>query len=250
MRLLVIFFVLNGFITIIKAQEVIVALEPFPPFVDENAQGLSIDMLREIEKYSDLSFKVLIMTYARAKHELKHHRIDIAGHTPKNLETEAFYKYAAELEWQIQTTSDLFSFDPAHLEISNIKPKRIGTTTGNAVFLAEQLGVDSSLFVEVRTLEQLVDIFIKGRIDVLLFERASVMTLLNEKSVYGVHYKSVGIIPASMAVHGGEKGRNLKIKMDNVIKTLDLDSIFSGYLHYIHLPTDGITSKMIDEYKH
>lgn len=249
MKLLLIFLVLNGFITTLKAQQIVVALEPFPPFVDENGQGLSIDMLREIEKHSDLSFKVLIMTYARAKHELKHERIDIAGHTPKNLETEDFYKYAAELDWQIQTTSDLFTFDPFLLDIRNIKPKRIGTTTGNAVFLAEQIGVESSFFVEVRTLEQLVDMFIKGRIDVLLFERASVMTLLSEKNVYGVHYKSVGTIPASMAVQVGEKGALLKEKMDKMIKKLDLDSIFSGYLHYIHLPADGVTSAMIDEYK-
>jgi len=232
-----------------KAQEITVALEPFPPFVDAEGKGLSIDMLKEVEKHSDYKFTILIMTYARAKHELKHKRVDIAGHTPKDLETDDFYTYAQELDWEITTTSDMFSFEQAYLDIANIEPKRIGTTLGNAVFLAEQIGLESSMFIEVKTLDQLVDMLIKGRIDVLLFERASVMTLLSERNVYGVHYKSVGNVPASMAVAKGAIGSTLKTKLDHVINKLDLEKIFSGYLHYIHLPDVGVTKTMVDEYK-
>ncbi|WP_286233153.1 substrate-binding periplasmic protein [Thalassotalea sediminis] len=222
----------------------IIAFEPFPPFITQDKDGLTVDMLRAIEQHSSLRFDIRLMTYARAKHELKHGRIDIAGHTPKNLETAAFYEYALELDWQIQTTSDLFAFDEKFLNIDHIKRKRIGTTSGNADFFAQQLGVEPDIFVEVRTLHQLVDMFIKGRIDVLLFERASVMTLLAEKGVYGIHYQSIGLIPASMAVFKDQSGVALKKQLDGVIKTLDLDAIFSGYLQYIHLPSKGVTSKL------
>ncbi|OKY24610.1 hypothetical protein [Thalassotalea sp. PP2-459] len=92
-------------------------------------------------------------------------------------------------------------------------------------------------------MHQLVDMFIKGRIDVLLFERSSVMTLLAEKDIYGIHYQSIGLIPASIAVSKDEEGTELKKQLDEVIKTLDLDKIFSGYLQYIYLPSKGVTSK-------
>ncbi|WP_206484604.1 transporter substrate-binding domain-containing protein [Thalassotalea sp. G2M2-11] len=229
------------------AEKLVIAFEPFPPFITEQRQGLTVDMLREIEKISDLSFDIKIMTYARAKHELKHGRIDIAGHTPKNIETDDFYQYALELEWQIQTTSDLFSFDADLFNSEQLKLNKIGTTTGNASFFAEQLGVDKSVFTEVRTLNQLVEMFIKKRIDLILFERASVMTLLAQKNVYGVHYQSIGIIPASMAVSNNAKGRALKKRLDTAIKQLDLDALFSGYLKYIYLPSPGVTSIMTEK---
>ncbi len=233
---------LNGFFTTCYAQKLVVAFEPFPPFIFEDGHGLTVDMLREIEKISDLRFDVKIMTYARAKQELQHERIDIAGHTPKNLETPEFYQYAVELDWQIETTSDLFSLTPKYLDLKEISAKKIATTTGNAGFLAEQMGVDASLLLEVRNLHQLVNMLLKGRIDVLVFERASVMTLLKQENTYGVYYQSIGSIPASMAVRNDEMGLALKTKLDKLICQLDLDKIFSGYLKYIHLPSNGKTS--------
>lgn len=230
----------NGFISICYANNLTVAFEPFPPFIKEDGTGFTVDMLRAIEKISDLTFDVHIMTYARAKNELKHHRIDIAGHTPKNLETNEFYQYAQELNWQIETTSDLFSFDPLYFDYKNIKPLRIGTTSGNAAFFAQQIGIDKSYFLEVRSLEQAVNMLIKHRIDVLLFERASVMTLLEQKKIHHVHYKSIGIIPASMAVNNDENGLKLKEQLDTLIDQLNIDEIFSQYLKYKNLPQEGV----------
>ncbi|GLX77531.1 hypothetical protein tinsulaeT_08710 [Thalassotalea insulae] len=240
--LLVIGFLFTAFCGKCATRAITIAFEPFPPFITEQGDGLTVDMLHAIEEISNFEFDVQVMTYARAKHELKYGRIDIAGHTPKNLETPSFYQYALELDWQIQTTSDLFALQPQFLSIEQIKEKRIGTTSGNAVFLAQQLGIDASMFVEVRALEQLVDMLIKGRIDVLLFERASVMTLLAEKGVYGVYYQSIAQVPASIAVSNNEQGKALKQSLDSAIKRLDLDSIFSGYLKYIYLPSSGMTS--------
>jgi len=251
MKLILVFGILiKGFLITCVAETITVGLEPFPPFVDEYGKGLTINMLNAIEEISDLEFDIQIMTYARAKNELKYQRINIAGHTPKDSETDAFYDFAEELNWQIHTTSVLFSFKEKYLNIDNVKPRTIGTTTGNAIFLAEQLGIDPSLFVEVRTLNQLVDMFIARRIDVITFERASVMTLLSEKNIFDVYYKTIGSIPASMAVHKGKRGAALKAKIDGIIEQLDLDKIFSGYLHYINLPDNGKTSIAIEKQSH
>ncbi|WP_448549172.1 substrate-binding periplasmic protein [Thalassotalea fusca] len=223
-----------------KAQQVSVGLEIFPPFLNEDGTGLTVDMLREIELLSDLKFDVRVMTYGRAKSELKNGRLDIAGHTPKNLETQSFYQYAQELNWQIDTRSDLFTFDPKHFNINAVGRKRIGTPIGNAAFFAEQLGIDESRFIEVSTLPQLVDMLLKRRIDVLLFERVSVMTNLKEKQVKGVLYKSIGVIPASIAVARSEKGDKLRQKLEYYIAKLDREKIFSGYLNLLALPESGI----------
>jgi len=223
-----------------NSQEVSVGLEIFPPFLNEDGTGLTVDMLREIEQISDLKFDVRVMTYARAKSELHNGRLDIAGHTPKNLETQSFYQYAQELDWQIETRSDFFTFNPKFFNINEVAQKRIGTPTGNAAFFAEQLGIDESRFIEVSTLPQLVDMLLKRRIDVLLFERVSVMTILREKQVKGVHYKSIGVIPASIAVAKNEKGDKLRQQLDDYIAQLDRENIFSGYLNLLVLPESGV----------
>jgi len=230
---------MNSFASICIAETIKVGLEPFPPFINQEGQGYSVEMFRALEKISDLTFDIEIMTYARAKHQLKYELLDIAGHTPKGLEVAAFYDYGLELNWQISTTSDMFSFDQKYFDISQIKNQRIGTTLGNAVFLAEQSGIPENIFIEVATLNQLVDMLINQRIDVLLFERASVMSLLQQKNIADVYYQTVGLIPASIAVRNDLEGQRLKAKLDSLIKQLDLQGIFSGYLKYSRLPERG-----------
>lgn len=221
------------------AQTLTVGLEPFPPFVDRHGKGLTINMFHEIEKISTFRFDVKMMTYARAKHELSQGRLTIAGHTPKALETESFYQYAQDLNWQINTTSDLFAFDPQFLTVQNIKSGRIGTTLGNAHFFADILGIEKERFVEVKELGHLISLFKRGRVDVMLFERASVMTLLQQRKIENVYYKSIGNIPASIAVAKTPAGDKLKAQLDQLITLLDTDKIFSSYLKYSRLPEAG-----------
>lgn len=222
------------------AEEISIGVEPFPPFVDASGEGLTIDLLREIEKITNLSFDVKVMTYARAKHELKVNRLDIAGHTPKDLESEDFYQYALELDWSFDTTSDLFTFDAKFLEVSNILPGRIGTTRGNAVYLAGLIGLTEEHFVEIGTLPRLVDMLISGRIDVIFFERASVMSLLQQRQIQSVYYQSAAHIPASIAVANNEQGKVLKGKMDQAINKINIDKLFASYLKFYRLPDKGI----------
>ena len=214
-------------------------MEPFPPFVNAQGNGLTIDMLHAIEDISDLEFNIEIMTYARAKHQLKNNRIDIIGHTPKDLETPSFYQYAQELDWIVNTTSDIFVFDRQYFDLAKLKSGRIGTTLGNADFLAKQMNIPRDKFIQTATMRQLIDMFVKRRIDVLVFERVSVMTLLQELKITGVYYQSIGKVPASLGVYKNSSGDELKKKLDGLIKQLPLDEIFSGYLKYTILPDKG-----------
>lgn len=223
-----------------EQQIVTVGLEPFPPFIDKSGQGLTVNMFKEIEQLTNLKFEVNIMTYARAKYQLSRNMLTIAGHTPKNLESDDFYQYAIELDWKIDTTSDLFTFDEKYFDLSNVASGKIGTTTGNAGFLAEILKIDQSRFIEVKELNHLVSMFVSGRIDVLVFERASVMHLLQERNVKNVFYKSIGQVPASIAVANTDQGKRLKKILDDAIRQLDTDKIFASYLKYTKLPETGV----------
>jgi polar amino acid transport system substrate-binding protein len=230
---------INGFISSCLAEKISVAMEPFPPFVNAEGTGLTIDMLHAIEDISDLEFDIEIMTYARAKYQLKNQQIQILGHTPKDLETAEFYLYAQELNWKIDTTSDIFSLELKFFDLSKLKKGRIGTTLGNADFFSEQLEIPLNKFIQTSTLRQLVDMLIKRRIDVLVFERVSVMTLLQEKNMTDVYYQSIGKVPASIAVFRSQEGEKLKEKLDKLIKQLPLEDIFSGYLQFTDLPKSG-----------
>jgi len=229
----------------LQPQEIFVGMEPFPPFINKKGMGYTIDMFKEIEKISNLKFNVSIMTYARAKKELKLNRIDIAGHTPKDLETSSFYQYAQELEWQLITHSDYFFLDKKYFELSSLKSNHIGTTIGNAKFFAEQTGIELDMFVEVSSLEQLVKMLLAGRIQVIIFERVSVMTTLMKLNKDKVFYRTAGMIPASIAVQNNEKGRLLKEKLDQLILTLDQDRIFGNYLEYMTMPDEGIVPQVM-----
>ncbi|PKG80989.1 hypothetical protein CXF85_19685 [Colwellia sp. 75C3] len=230
---------INGLSFSCLAEKYHIGMEVFPPFVNAQGNGLTIDMLHDIEDISDLEFEIELMTYARAKYQLKNHQIDIIGHTPKNLETPEFYKYAQELDWLIDTTSDIFAFDRQYFDLSNLNKDRIGTTLGNADFFAKKMNITRDKFIETATMGQLIDMFVKGRIDVLVFERISVMSLLQEQKVTGVYYQSIGKVPASLGVARNSSGNKLKHKLDVLIKQLPLDEIFSGYFKYTKLPSTG-----------
>jgi polar amino acid transport system substrate-binding protein len=230
---------INGFGITCMAQNVTVGMEPFPPFITARATGYSVDMLRAIEKISELKFDIKLMTYARAKRELEFNQIDIVGHTPKNLETATFYQYAQELDWHVSTKSDLFSFDKKYFNVDDLQRGRIGTTLGNADFFSEQTGIPRSKFIETSSLSQLVSLLLTRRIDVLIFERVSVMSSLQANNAGKVYYQTIGEVPASIAVSKNEEGDRLKQKLDHLIKQLDQEKIFSGYLKYSRLPDAG-----------
>ena len=83
--LIIITFIINTALSF--GEEIKVGVEPFPPLINENGTGYAIDMLKEIEKQSDLKFQISFMPYNRAKSELKNGSVDLIGLTPQGKET-------------------------------------------------------------------------------------------------------------------------------------------------------------------
>ena len=153
------------------SNEIDVGFEPFPPLINEDGSGYLIDLLNALTKDSPLTLNYQLMTYARAKQELKHTRIDLIGLTPKNSETSQFYQYAQELNWSFDTTVDIFSIAKVKLHPSKLPNRSIGTLLGNADFFSEKFGIAKEKFVEVRSLAQLIKMMELNRLSfIILFQ--------------------------------------------------------------------------------
>ncbi|WP_428243454.1 substrate-binding periplasmic protein [Gynuella sp.] len=222
------------------AETVKVMLEPFPPLITEDGNGLSVDFLREIEKLSDLKFEIVIVNYARAKNELKTGNVDLIGHTPYEMEVPEFYTYAQELNWSINSPADVYSLDAAKISEDNFKTlKRIGTPKGNEGFFSDIFGIPVGQFVGGNSVESLVKMLESGRIDALLFERASVMNTLQLQGVHGIYYRGVLDIPIGFAVPKNAKGDQLKAKLESLFKQVDQDKVYEPGNKYWSLPDEG-----------
>ncbi len=223
------------------AKEVVVGLEPFPPLIKSTTEGYTVSMLKEIEKVSDLTFKIKIMPYSRAKINLKRKQIDLMGHTPYKQENQVFYTYAQELNWSIDSKSDLYATNKANLKPENIGKESLGVPYGNKEFHSEITGIPIEKFKEGH-LENLLKMLVLGRIDAFTFERASTMSTIKKLKIPNVYYKQFPsiIIPSSLAVRNDQKGNQLKKRLDNLIQQVDQQQIFKDYFTFINLPDSGI----------
>ena len=181
-KIIIIFLLLSSFSFKLLANhtDITVGLEPFPPLVNEDGSGFVINMLNALQENASLNFNYQIMTYARAKKELKNQRIDMVGLTPKDSETQEFYQYAQELNWHFNTTVDLYSTSPTNFDLDKLPNNSIGTLIGNADFFAELAGVPREKFIEVSSLSRLVMMMARGRIKVILFERVAMMSTIKQ----------------------------------------------------------------------
>jgi polar amino acid transport system substrate-binding protein len=220
-------------------QTVRVGLEPFPPLVNEDGTGLTVTMLREIEKVSSLRFTIKVMPYNRAKTELAASSLDLIGHTPYGLETDEFYAYAQEIAWTEELITDFYAMNSSYLQ----NPERgiVGIPRGNAAFASELTGIPLKNFYE-EDLKALVPMLAAGRINSIWFERGSTMSSIAKAGVKAVLYRQFppGTIPAGLAVARGQSGDQLRAKMEEALKRLDLGKIFSANRSYLKLPSEGI----------
>ncbi|WP_299076071.1 hypothetical protein [uncultured Paraglaciecola sp.] len=221
------------------AKEIEVGLEPFPPLVNEDGSGLVIDMLNTISTNNNLYFNFHIMTYGRAKRELESKRLQLIGLTPYQLETQQFYEYATELNWHINTYVDFFSLNKSFFDIDELPDGSIGTLIGNADFFSEIIDVPAIKFVEVSSIEQLVKMLALGRLNVILFERVSIMSTIKKLAVENIYYKNMGIVPASLAVANTQQGIKLKTQLDKLLIQLDHQQHFSRFINYTAKDDDG-----------
>lgn len=219
-------------------QNVEVRLEPFPPLVHADGGGLAVDLLKLVAEDSDLEFSVQIMPYSRAKFQLRNGQTDLIGPIPVGMESREFYEYARELDWTFDTQADLYVLDRALLEPSALADLEIGVPLGNAEFFAELMDLPVSQFTE-SSLVNLVQMLARGRIDAVLFERASTFRTLGEQGVAGVYYQKLFSIPAGFAVRNDEQGNALGDGLDALLETVDHDRLLSAYHEYRTLPDSG-----------
>lgn len=220
----------------VHAQVVDVRLEPFPPLVTENGGGLTVRLLREIEKISDLRFSVAVVPYSRAKYQLRNGQADLIGHTPVGYESAEFYSYARELSWQIPTAADLFAMHPQDLDLlKGGQAYYVGAPLGNAEFFSELFDVPLERFVE-STLPNLVEMLARGRIQALMFERASTRAYIWQARLQGVHYRLLKRINAGLAVRRDAQGEALALKLESLLGQLDLSGLMQDYLSLVEEP--------------
>lgn len=244
MKLFLISYFLLSFITSFKsnAQEVNVGLEPFPPFINEDGTGFAIDMFKAITEQSDLQFNYHLMTWARAKRELKANRIDLIGMSPKGNETKEYYQYAKDLNWSFIATVDLFSKRKVNFDIDNLPTKSIGTLIGNADFFAELSQIPRNKFIEVSNLKQLVKMMNQERIQTVIFERISMMTTIKKLQLPNVFYKKLVMIPATFSVTNTKEGTSLQQKLDNLMSQKNIAKYQEKLTSYNELENTGIVN--------
>lgn len=221
------------------AKSINVGFEPFPPMITENGEGHVIDMLNAIEQVSDFKFNIKIMTYGRAKLALKNNQLDLIGLTPQQLETDEFYRYAHDLNWNIAAHVDIFSHQDAAFDIAKISNASIGTLIGNADFFSQLLAIPREKFVEVTNLDQLVKMLAKGRLEFATFERIAMMSTIKRLQIENIHYQKFGVIPASMAVANNAQGLALKHQLDELLQKVTINLTDPQIHYYRNLPSSG-----------
>ncbi|MCP3924100.1 MAG: transporter substrate-binding domain-containing protein [Desulfobacterales bacterium] len=224
------------------ADEIRVSLEPLPPLIIDAKNGLTIELLKEVEKISDLKFKIVIMPYHRAKLDLKNGKSALMGHTPHKQESKEFYNYGHELKWSIPTKIDVYSAKLKNVDLNNFKSlKKIGTPRGNKEFLSDLLKIPLNQFYEGK-LDNLLRMLKANRIDAFLFERASSQTTIRKLNLKGIYYTEVMDVAASLAVQKNLYGLRLKKKLDALILKANHKKIFKKYLKSMSLSKHGVVS--------
>jgi polar amino acid transport system substrate-binding protein len=227
----------------VYSEEIKVGFEPLPPLIIDKDNGYTIQMLKEIEKQTDLKFLIKIMPYNRVKFALEKGEIDLAGHTPYQMETPEFYEYAVDVDWYVTTKIDFYSKKKENLSGDLYKSLgKIGTLRGNEQFFSEVFGIPVKNFF-LNELDNLVKMMNSNRIDGIFFERSASMSTIQKLNVKDIHYKLIDdSIKASFAVNKNSNGMRLKTIIENAIKNTDQKAIFKDYFHYIELPDQGIVT--------
>ncbi len=228
------------FLSSLHAETIKVGLEPFPPLINEDGTGFTIEILNKIEEISNLDFDIQIMPYVRMKDMIRTGKLDLMAHTPNGLEEESFYEYAVEIDWSIDTGSDLYGLDPDDLH--DLTGKKIGTPRGNKEFAAALLEISVDQFYDSGDLKSLLYMLKSKRIDLFWFERNATMTTILENDIKGIYYTLAPpmIIPAGFAVQNNKKGERLKTLLENYIDQIDTESILKEYYSKIKLPDSGL----------
>lgn len=213
-----------------------VGLELFPPLIEENRTGYSIDWLQAVAAEADMELRIRIMPYSRAKVALMTEQVDLIGHTPFGLETDQFYDYAVELDHRVPTKMDAFALTPGDLEFESGYMELIGTPFGNSAFIADLTGVSRDRFVE-GSLTRIVNMMLAGRVHTVVFERMSVVTQLRHQARQPVYYRMVKQIDAGFAVRKDNDA--LLRRLNAAAGRVDARKIYQPYINLLDWPDSG-----------
>ena len=241
-KLLLSFLVVISFLAQnLGAKDIKVGLEPFPPLINEDGTGYSINFLRALEKVSDLKFNITIVPYSRAKFGLEKGDFDIIGHTPYQNETKEFYVFAQDLPWSLGAVVDIYGTSPDTISAEKFKTlKMIGVPLGNKEFFAEILGIPQASFYE-GTLETLAKMLPLGRIDALIFSRAATMATFKKLQIKGINYRLLDdSVQAGFALRKDKDGTDLLEQLKIIMTKVDQKSIFKDYSNFLTMAKSGV----------
>lgn len=201
-------------------EKVHIGLEPFPPLITEDGKGMTVDMLKEVEKLSDFKFVFTVAPYKRLKQGLLKENYDLIGHTPFEDEVPAFYKQAVELDWSYPVCTEfLYISDFKDLDHRPV----VGTLDGNKEFLESFEGMKNYDIFEHVDMAALLKMLKNKRVDAVWFGRPVLNHYLNEVKIPNVKRKTFPSRPLSvgLAVRKSVKGARIKKQIEKLLKKID-----------------------------
>lgn len=209
-----------------------VGLEAFPPFVLDDGSGLSVDLIKKLDKkLSEYNFKIQIAPYKRIKAESNANRMQLIGHTPYKEESKDFYKDFVEINWSYPVCTNFL----IHPSVENLFTKEdavIGTLVGNKELLKSIKELKHKKIFEHSSLESLLKMLERKRVDAVWFASAPIK---HYQKKLGYNYFVSLTYPKrplaiGLAVKKSKEGMKLKKKIEHALSSFDWRSDFDKVL--------------------
>lgn len=223
-----------------QAETLVAAFEPLPPHIEDNGNGLLPSLLTQLDSTSSATFSIELMPYSRAKRELENGRVDLIGFTPYAMETDAFYRFAVEIRWPYAVATDFITLNPALL--TDFDQRQIGIPYGNESFAVQMLGVAPEKLY-LAELDQLILMLLRGRLDLVWFERSSLhRELAKHPDRPAIHYRQqpAQSIPIAIAVRKDAKGERLKQWLEHEIEQGNVPPLSPDDTALSQSPVEGV----------
>ncbi len=238
----ILFISLLFFTSTARAERLQVYLEPFPPLVSEQGQGLINQLFSKIEQISDIRFDIHIATTSRIRENLDNGTADLGGPFALVEEELGLMRNAViPLKIKFLVKNDIYSTKEINTNIQHFKTlKRVGVPFGDEAFVAQLVGI-SAQQVHLQKLDNLCLMLAKGRIDALAFERGAAMSCIQKFQLENIYYRRHPIddIPVGLVISDTIRGAKIKEKLDRLIETIDMKEALKRYYYFLNLPDHG-----------
>lgn len=201
-KLLALFYLSIG--PIFSAEKFVIGLEEAPPLIQRDGKGVLNLILEEIEKKTPYDFTYEYVSYGRAIKMLKSGAVDLIGMTPVGLETDEFYKFAVDVDFNFKTHNYLFTRNELRNYESLNEFKLLGTLPGNEDFIAEAYGLKKSQFI-VGSFEALFKMLEKDRIQGVIFEAITTHYFIRKNNIKDIYSRVAGDVIAGFSMNKKSK---------------------------------------------